>query len=180
MVTACAVVLACVGIERLVELGLSTRHAAWSFARGGIEFGQDHLMAMKVLHTAFLLGCVYETYVTGGHWQRQLGPIWIGLALSAQALRYWCILTLGQRWNIRVIVVPDLAPVVRGPYRFFRHPNYVAVCLEGIALPMVFGAWRTALIFTCLNAVLLRRRIACENQAIAKICGPYVFDAQLS
>jgi len=82
-------------------------------------------------------------------------------------LRWWCITTLGPRWNTRVVVVPGLPLVRTGPYRWFKHPNYVAVVVEGFALPLVHSAWLTALAFTVLNAMLLRVRIRTENEALA-------------
>jgi len=92
--------------------------------------------------------------------------------VAAQALRWWCIVTLGPRWNTRVIVVPGLAPVVAGPYRVLRHPNYLAVAVEGAALPLVHGCWITAVSFTVANALLLRVRIRVENEALASLPQP--------
>jgi methyltransferase len=91
------------------------------------------------------------------------------LALASQALRWWCIGTLGRHWNTRVIVVPDLPLVRSGPYRFLRHPNYVAVVAEGVALPLVHAAWVTALVFTLANAVLLAVRLRVENAALTTV-----------
>ena len=93
----------------------------------------------------------------------------LALVLASQALRWWCIATLGRRWNTRVIVVPGLAQVTRGPYRLLRHPNYVAVVVEGVALPLVHAAWITALVFTLANAGLLAIRIRCEDRALASL-----------
>ncbi|MEO1172759.1 MAG: isoprenylcysteine carboxylmethyltransferase family protein, partial [Myxococcota bacterium] len=87
--------------------------------------------------------------------------------LLAQGLRYWVIGTLGPMWNVRVIVIPGAAVVTAGPYRWLRHPNYLAVVLEGICLPLVHGAWITALAFSAANAWLLRVRIRCEEQALS-------------
>ena len=89
--------------------------------------------------------------------------------LLSQALRWWCITTLGQRWNTRVIIVPGLAPVAGGPYRWLRHPNYVAVVVEGAALPLVHTAWLTAAVFTVANAALLAVRIRVEDAALATL-----------
>ena len=90
------------------------------------------------------------------------------LALGSQALRWWCIRTLGPRWNTRIVVVPGLPLVRRGPYRVMPHPNYVAVALEGVVLPLVASAWVTALVFTVLDSVLLLRfRIPAEERALA-------------
>ena len=91
------------------------------------------------------------------------------LVVASQALRWWCITTLGPRWNTRVIVVPGLSPVRSGPYRMLRHPNYVAVVVEGVALPLVHAAWITALVFTVLNAALLTARIRTEDAALATL-----------
>jgi methyltransferase len=94
------------------------------------------------------------------------------VVVASQGLRWWCITTLGHQWNTRVIVVPGLRLVARGPYRRLRHPNYVAVVAEGIALPLVHSAWVTAVCFTALNAVLLRVRISTENAALDSISVP--------
>jgi len=95
----------------------------------------------------------------------------VALVLAAQGLRWWCITTLGPRWNTRVVVLPG-APLVRGgPYRRMRHPNYLAVVVEGVALPMVHSAWLTALVFTTANALLLRTRIRCEEAALRDLAG---------
>jgi len=91
----------------------------------------------------------------------------VAVVLATQALRWWCISTLGRRWNTRIVVIPGMPLVDRGPYRWLRHPNYVAVVVEGIALPMVHTAWITAVTFTLLNAVLLRVRIRAEEDALS-------------
>ncbi|MDT0550875.1 isoprenylcysteine carboxylmethyltransferase family protein, partial [Streptomyces lonegramiae] len=95
-----------------------------------------------------------------------LGRIMVVVVLVAQALRWWCITTLGRQWNTRVVVVPGATRVVDGPYRVLPHPNYVAVVTEGAALPLAGGAWITALVFTVANAALLRTRIRVENEAL--------------
>ncbi len=91
------------------------------------------------------------------------------VVVLSQALRWWCIATLGRQWNTRVIVVPGLPPVRGGPYACIPHPNYVAVVVEGIALPLVHACWITAVVFTVLNAVLLTVRIRVENAALATL-----------
>jgi methyltransferase len=156
------------GAERFVELGVSARNAAWAFKQGGVEFGRRHFPFMVVLHTSMLVACLAEVFLL----QRTFTP-WLGfpmlvIALACQALRWWCIGTLGKRWNTRVIVIPGLPLVSRGPYRFLKHPNYVAVVAEGIALPLVYNAWITATVFTVINLVLLLRfRIPVEEKALA-------------
>jgi len=154
--------------ERLVELWLSRRNAARAFARGGVEMGQGHYRVMVAFHTLFLFACVAE--VLGLH--RPFPGVWgwvaLGGAVLAQALRYWAIATLGDRWNSRIIVIPGLELVTGGPYRFLRHPNYVAVVLELLAVPLIHGAWLTAVVFTVGNAVVLFVRIRAEEQALGK------------
>ena len=156
-----------VGLERLAELIVALRNAQWSFARGGREYGAGHYPVMVVLHTGLLVGCVVEVWLADRPFLPWLGWPMLTLALASQALRWWCIQTLGPRWNTRIIVVPDLPLVADGPYRWFRHPNYVAVVVEGLALPLVHTAWLTALVFTVANAALLTVRIRAENAALA-------------
>jgi methyltransferase len=91
------------------------------------------------------------------------------IVVAAQGLRWWCIATLGRQWNTRVVVIPGAPRITSGPYRFVSHPNYVAVVAEGIALPLVHTAWITALVFSVLNAALLRTRIKVENAALASL-----------
>ena len=91
------------------------------------------------------------------------------LVIASQGLRWWCITTLGRQWNTLVVVVPGMPRVTGGPYRWLRHPNYVAVVIEGIALPMVGFAWVTAIVFTVLNAWLLTVRLRVENAALATL-----------
>ncbi|MPV38661.1 hypothetical protein GB881_16710 [Georgenia subflava] len=165
MVLFTALVVA-VGLERLAELVVARRNAAWSFARGGVESGRGHYPVMVVLHTALLVGALVEVWVRRPEFLPPLGWPMLVLALGAQALRWWCIATLGPRWNTRIIVVPGLPLVDGGPYRWFRHPNYVAVVVEGFALPLVHSAWLTAATFTVLNAALLTVRIRLENRAL--------------
>jgi methyltransferase len=93
----------------------------------------------------------------------------LAIVVGAQGLRWWCIHTLGRQWNTRVVVVPGAPRVSGGPYRYFSHPNYVAVVAEGIALPLVHTGWITAVVFTVLNAALLRTRIRTENAALASL-----------
>jgi methyltransferase len=155
--------------ERLVELVLSKRNADRAFARGGVETGQAHYRVMVVFHTLFLVACVAEVLLLQPAFPGGWGWAALGGAVVAQGLRYWAIATLGDRWNSRIIVVPGLAPVTGGPYRFLRHPNYVAVVLELASVPLIHGAWRTALFFSVGNAALLFVRIRAEEAALGEL-----------
>jgi methyltransferase len=124
---------------------------------------------MVLLHTCFLISCPLEVYLLKQPFIPALGWTMLGLAICTQGLRWWCILTLGKRWNTRVIIVPGLKRITNGPYRFMNHPNYLAVVLEGIALPLIHSAWLTAISFTLLNAWLLTIRLRCEEEALQSI-----------
>jgi methyltransferase len=161
------VLLVVVIFERVAELVVSQRHATASLARGGVESGQRHFPVMVALHTALLLGCLIEPVALHRVFIPALAWPMIALAVTANALRWWCVGTLGPRWSARVIVMPEVPLVTAGPYRWFAHPNYVAVVVEGAALPLAGSAWITAWSFTVLNAALLTVRIRCETRALA-------------
>ena len=123
------------------------------------------LALVAAASVALLVGCALEAFHRP--FLPALGWPMLALVVAAQALRWWCITTLGPQWNTRVIVVPGAALVERGPYRYLKHPNYVAVVLEFIAIPMMFGAWRTAIATSVANLVLLTIRIRAEERALA-------------
>ncbi|MBT2385087.1 isoprenylcysteine carboxyl methyltransferase family protein [Streptomyces sp. ISL-11] len=160
-----ALVLA-VAAERLAELLIARRNARWSRARGAATADGRHYPLMVALHTGLLAACPLETSLAGRPFPPVLGWVMLGMVAAAQALRWWCVQALGRQWNTRVLVVPGLPLVTGGPYRWLRHPNYVAVAAEGLALPLVHGAWVTALAFTALNTWLLTVRIRCEEAAL--------------
>ena len=154
-------------VERLAEQVVSKRHLRWAVARGGVEVCHGHYPAMVAVHTGLLAGAVAEVIWLDRPFVPLLGWPMLLLALACQALRWWCITTLGPHWNVLVVVIPGMTLVRSGPYRWLRHPNYVAVVVEGVALPLMHGAWLTALLFTVLNAGVLTVRIRCENRALA-------------
>jgi methyltransferase len=166
VVTAFVVLVLAVGVERLAELRVAKRNLAWARARGAIEIGAGHYPAMLVLHSALLVGAVVEVVAADRPFLPALALPMVAVVLGAQALRWWCIRTLGPQWNTRIVVVPGLPLVTGGPYRFVRHPNYVAVVAEGVALPLVHTAWVTAVLFTACNAALLTVRIRAEDGAL--------------
>lgn len=167
--TAFVVVVALVVAERLVELVVSNRNASWSLARGGRETGRGHYPVMVAVHTGFLAAMLVEAFVRRPEPTAALAWSMMLLAVLAQGLRWWCIATLGRRWNTRVIVIPGLPAVRSGPYRLLAHPNYVAVVVEGVALPLIHACWITAVGFTIANAAVLRTRLKVENVALASL-----------
>lgn len=160
-------VVGAVALERLAELVVARRNEQWARAQGGVEHGAGHYPVMVALHSGLLTAIPLEAVLRDRQPPRAW-PVLLGACLGAQALRWWCIATLGRRWNTRVIVLPDTPPVVAGPYRLLDHPNYVAVVVEGVALPLLAGATRTAAGFSLANAVLLRHRIRVEDAALGR------------
>jgi methyltransferase len=166
------VLLCAIACERVAELVVSARHAKGLLARGGVEYGFGHFPVMIALHVALIAGCVIEPLAGHRTFIPALGWTMLAVTVAANGLRWWCIATLGERWTARVIVLPG-APLVRsGPYRWFAHPNYVAVIVEGAALPLTGSAWITAGAFTVLNAALLTVRIRCETAALTAAAAP--------
>ncbi|MCY7374021.1 MAG: isoprenylcysteine carboxyl methyltransferase family protein [Spirochaetaceae bacterium] len=161
-----AALVGAVGLERLAELVVSARNIRAAKAEGAVERGFGHYPVMVALHMGLLVGALVEVLVADRPFQHWLGWPMLVLVVGAQALRWWCISTLGHQWNTRIVVLPGAGLVSVGPYRWLRHPNYLAVVVEGVALPLVHGAWVTALVFTVANAALLRTRIRCEEKAL--------------
>jgi methyltransferase len=160
------VLIAIIAMQRLWELGVSTRHLRALEGRGGIEVGSSHYPWMVALHTAFLVSCVAEVWLLDRPWRPTVAVVAVLALGAALVLRWWTLATLGERWTTRVLVVPGEDLVTDGPYRWLRHPNYVAVVIEIAAIPMVHCAWLTAAIFSIANLVLLRERIRVEEAAL--------------
>jgi methyltransferase len=158
--------LVAVGAERLSELWLSKRNARCAFAEGAFEAGRDHYLLVAPFHAVFLACAAAEVLLLKRRFPGVLGWAALGLTFAAQALRYWCVHTLGQCWNTRIIIWPGRALVTAGPYRFIRHPNYLAVIVEIACVPLIHGAWLTAVVFSAGNAVLLATRIRAEETAL--------------
>lgn len=161
-----AVTFAVVGLERLLELAINRHNSRILAARGAIWTPEDGLRmilaAQVVLFLAWPIEAIQAPWAGTGWWTWPF----LALAVLAQALRYWCITTLGERWSIRVVTVPGAPRIERGPYRFFPHPNYVAVAAEALVLPLAFGAIGTALVAFPLQLAALRQRIRREERAL--------------
>ena len=159
-----------VGVQRLLELALSRRNERRLRARGAVERGSGHYPLIVAIHTLWLVSTLVEGLVRGPE-----PPVWWPVPLAAfllvQPLRYWAILSLGENWNTRVLVVPGEKLVRSGLYHYFPHPNYVVVAVEILTFPLIFGAWITAVVFSLLNAALLYVRIRTENRALKELAG---------
>ncbi len=158
--------IAVVLVQRIAELRLARRNEAWARSQAAREFGAGHYPLFFVLHGGWGIGWITEAAIRGP----ELAASWWGWVVGfviAEGLRYWAIATLGQRWNTRILVIDGLPAIRTGPYRFLAHPNYLAVAIELICIPMVFGAWITAAVASVLNAALLLGiRIPAEQRAV--------------
>ena len=164
------VFIALLALERLGELVLSRRNARRAFACGAVEVGRREYRVMAIFHMTFIVVCFAQIWIYPRVHATTLAILALLCAFIAQGLRYWAISALGERWNTRVIVLPTAPAVVNGPYRWIRHPNYVAVCMEMVFVPLAYGAAGygvvIAVIFAIGNAFILRRRIKTEEAAL--------------
>jgi methyltransferase len=160
------ILLALLIVERMFELDRARRNARRAFEHGAVEVGQMHYRVMVALHALFIASCAFEATFFPHAFAPIVAWIALGAEIVAQALRYWAVTTLGERWNTRIIVSPDRPPVTGGPYRFMRHPNYLAVVIEIAAVPMIGGALFTAIVFSIGNAFILAVRIPAEERAM--------------
>lgn len=159
--TAALVIIGLIALQRLGELFIAQRNTRALLARGAIEVGRAHYPLFIVLHTAWLIAIAAMLSPS----PPINGPA-LAVVLVAQAMRLWIIQTLGPYWTTRILTLPGVPLVRRGPYRFMRHPNYVIVVAEVAALPLVFGQVGVAIVFSILNAALLWWRIRVEDQAL--------------
>jgi methyltransferase len=157
------VLLALVTIQRLGELVLARHNTAKLKARGAYEVAPGHYPLIVLLHGAWLAGLWWLA------WDLPLNLPLAGLFLVIEALRVWVLTSLGERWTTRIIILPGAPLVRRGPYKVFPHPNYAVVCAEIALLPLVYGLWVYALVFTALNAAILFIRIGAENRALSSL-----------
>jgi methyltransferase len=164
--SAAVLILALVTAQRLAELIVSRRHTRALLARGAYEVGAGHYPLIVAVHAAWLASL---WWLAPG--RPVLWPL-IGLFVLLQGARLWVLATLGERWTTRIIVVPGAPLVARGPFRFVRHPNYLVVIAEIALLPLAFGLWQVALIFSLLNAAVLTVRIRAEEKALDTAAGP--------
>ena len=156
------VVLTLVTLQRLGELWLSQRNTRRLLEQGAREHAPGHYPLIVVLHAAWLLTLWFFAL------RRPIHPFWLALFVLVELARIWVLASLGPRWTTRIIVLPDAPLVSRGPYRWINHPNYVVVIAEIAVLPLVFGLWQAALVFSLLNAAVLTIRIREENHALSE------------
>lgn len=159
------VIITLVIIQRLVEVFIAKRNEKRLLAQGAYEVGASHYPYMLTLHTSFFICLIGEVLFFERSFSSLL-PLLLFLFLLVQGLRVWCLASLGQFWNTKIIILPGANVVKKGPYRFMRHPNYTIVCLEILLLPLMFQAYFTAIVFTLLNIAMLLVRIPTEERAL--------------
>ena len=155
--------------ERIFELVLSERNARRTLGRGGVEHAQPIHWLVVVFQTAWIVAAPLEVWLLDRPWVPALAVITGVLLIAGMILRYWAVTTLGDRWNTRVITVPGETPVTTGPYRFFRHPNYVAAYVELFALPLFHCAWLTAAVLGTANLILIKIKSRAEDKALGRV-----------
>lgn len=155
------VIIGFVALQRLAELPYAERNTRALMARGAVEIGRAHYPWLVILHTAWLI-----TIFLAISSPPQIYALPLALYIALQILRVWTLVSLGPYWTTRIITLPDAPLVKRGPYKFLRHPNYAIVVGEIAVLPLVFGEWMVAIVFSILNAIILFVRIREEERAL--------------
>lgn len=151
--------------QRLTELVVARRNQKWLESQGAIEYGKEHYPFMIALHTAFIGSMIAEYWFSTG---KQLDVTLLIIYLLLLSFKIWVLSSLGKYWNTRIFRVPGVGPVMKGPYKIFKHPNYFVVVCEVALIPLVFHLYYTAIIFSILNAVMLWVRIGVENKVWAQ------------
>ncbi|MFS0764699.1 isoprenylcysteine carboxyl methyltransferase family protein [Peribacillus phoenicis] len=162
-----AIFIILIAIQRLVELYIAKQNEKQLKAAGALEYGESHYRWMVLMHLSFFIVLIIEVIVLERN-MSGLWPIWLTLFLIAQSGRIWAIRSLGKHWNTKIIVVPDADVVIKGPYKYFKHPNYIIVATEILVISLLFNAYYTAFIFSLLNVWMMTVRIPLEEKALKK------------
>lgn len=153
--------------QRISELLIARRNERIAHSRGALEYDRDGYKVIVLMHVLFFIAFIVEYYFL----KRSLSPLWpillTALALI-EVLRYWAIFSLGTYWNTKILVIPGVELIRKGPYKYLSHPNYLAVVLEILVVPLIFSCYITSFVFTILNLFVLRRRIRIEEKALVE------------
>lgn len=154
--------------QRIIELLIARNNEKWIRSQGGYEVGAKHYPYMVAIHIGFFISLIIEFIAFKEGVSRFWLPLFV-LFISLQLMRVWVISSLGRYWNTKILVLPGANVVKKGPFHFIRHPNYVVVTCEIIVIPLMFGAYYTAVIFTLLNIIILSVRIPKEEAALREV-----------
>lgn len=152
-------------LQRVAELAVAGRNEGILLRRGAVEYDRGGYRLIVLMHVLFIVSIPAE-YVFLNRGLNRYSYLFLAVFIAAQGLRYWAIATLGVRWNTKILVIPGIEPVQTGPYKYFTHPNYIAVVIEILVFPLIFSCYATSAIFSILNFLALRRRIRIEEKAL--------------
>lgn len=159
------ILIGLVVVQRIMELLLAKKNEKWMLQDGAYEVGANHYKLIVLMHIFFFISLIVEVHF----YKREFvswGYMFLVLFIIAQIMRVWALYSLGRFWNTKIIVLPGAPVIQKGPYKYMRHPNYVVVAMELLALPLLFQAYITAIIFTLLNIALMSIRIPLEEKAL--------------
>ncbi|GLO66402.1 MULTISPECIES: isoprenylcysteine carboxylmethyltransferase family protein [Oceanobacillus] len=155
-------------LQRLIELIIAKRNEQWMLAKGGVEIEPQQHKWFIMVHGLFFISIITELSLNNASIPA-LFPLWFGLFITTQFIRVWSITSLGKYWNTKIIILPGSTLVKRGPYKYIKHPNYLIVGIELFVIPMMFGAYWTAIIFPFFHLILMSMRIPAEEKALTSL-----------
>jgi methyltransferase len=155
-------------LQRSIELFVARKNEKWMKDQGALEFGSNHYQYMVIMHALFFVFFLVEK-ITLNRDVSQFWPLLLSVFVFTQIMRFWVISSLGKYWNTKILVLPNVNVVRKGPYRFIKHPNYVVVTLELMVVPLLFDAYVTTILFTILNLLILSVRIPAEEKALKEL-----------
>ncbi|MCJ8006623.1 isoprenylcysteine carboxyl methyltransferase family protein [Lederbergia wuyishanensis] len=153
--------------QRLIELRIAKRNEEWMLQHGAKEYGQNHYFFMVLMHAGFFISLIME-YFFRNHALNAFWPVFLLIFIVAQIARIWVITSLGKYWNTKIIVLPGIKVVKKGPFKYVKHPNYIIVTIELFVIPMIFNLYITATLFLILNQIILKVRIPIEEKALSE------------
>lgn len=157
-------------IQRVIEVRIAISNERWMKDRGGVEVGEGHYKWFIIVHLLFFIALFCEYQIKYAD-LNSLAPFYVGFFtgfIIAQIGRIWCIYSLGRFWNTKIIVLPKVALIKKGPYKYLKHPNYIIVFLELLLIPLTFGLYFSALLFPFFHLLLLTIRVPLENNALER------------
>ena len=152
-------------VQRLLELRHAKKNEALVRAEGGVEYDEGGYKHIVYMHICFFISLILEKFLLDRGFN-SLSLLFFIIFIVTQFLRYWAITSLGKYWNTKIIVVPNAQLIIKGPYKYLKHPNYLAVIIEIAVIPLIFSCYITCIIFTTANIIILSRRIKIEERAL--------------